>query len=215
MAIAFDSASSGASDTGTSLLISHTCSGSDRLLVAFSYTNNLGATGISSITFNGASFTRINGVAIGSTGVELWYLVNPSTGTFDVTYTYSASNNKNGAVASYTGVAQSGQPDANNTGSVNPGTSLSVSVTTVADNCWLIGGFAPVQLSPNAGTTQRTAANNVDIYDSNGPKTPPGSYSLGGTFASSNNMGAIASFAPAAAAAAETRRLDLTLLGVG
>ncbi|MGE5832656.1 MAG: DUF2341 domain-containing protein, partial [Methanomicrobiales archaeon] len=118
--IAVDSTASGASGNSTSTLsISHTTSGSNRLmLVGVSlqdsdtswndYTNKVN---VSSISYNGKSLSRV-GYALNADDarVEIWRLIAPDTGTYNVIITLNQSLHNNGyivgGVMTFTGVDQ-------------------------------------------------------------------------------------------------------------
>lgn len=107
-------------------------------------------------------------------------LLAPSTGTQDLVCTRSGTTYIGRQVAFYEGVKQSGLPDAFNANSRAGTGTLDTSVTTVADNCWLVGYGKSASGNPSAGTatTQRESASGFGVYDSNGAKTPAGSYAL-------------------------------------
>lgn len=187
------------------------------------YQGDLGVSGsdkITGITYNGVALTQI-GVSIQNTRyIGFYYLLNPASGSNTVTLTGSSSAVIEAYSGSYTGVNQSGQPDANTSNNngqlpVTGGSSLTVTVTTVADNDWLIMNAFSFQdgISAGANTFNRSGVNN-GIYDSNGAKTPPGSFSLAVTTAGVTNVSEImAAFSPAGAVVASVRLF--TLLGVG
>lgn len=131
MPIALDSAVNGPQGTATSWTWSHTCSGVERILFVFGHQ----ISNISGITYNGVSMT-----AIGATGdVNLWYLVNPSTGANNIVASGSSAYSRF-CSASYTGVDQVNPINAS--AGVSPGTVSTITgtlTTTVAD-CWLVMG---------------------------------------------------------------------------
>lgn len=207
MAIAFDSATAGINNaTGVnSLSFSHTVgSGSNRLLFLLVGFGNDGGDVVNTPTYNGVSMTLVTKVNSDGTGrfLYLFALVAPTSGSNTVAITTSGSVNVLSAVAmGYSGAQQSTTMDASgiNTGT---GTSISKSITTVADNCWLAGGVWMNSDSITAGastTVRATSAGDGRIagIDSNAAKTPPGSYSL--TTNGNNDVNGIivASFAPA------------------
>jgi hypothetical protein len=129
----------------------------------------------------------------------LYYLLNPATGSHTISIGFGGTSPTcNAGAVSWTGVAQSGQPDAvaGNTGSsLNP----SVTVTTSADNCWVVGVLIDSG-SPTAGLTNRyTGAVNtqyISFQDTNGVKHPAGGQSVNWTDASLTWGIQAASFAP-------------------
>jgi len=213
MAIAFG-AITGASNSGTSLTFSSpNVSGSDTLGLV-SFTRDVASNPVTNVTWNGTAMTFIdyqfdNFGANGSTGVGLWYILNPTAGVTNVVV--SASNGSNRAKAAfYTGVKQTGQPDASNKGNVPNGTTnLALTVTTVADNSWsiLVGrdinGNA-LQSVSNATIRVPSTDNAIGFFDSNSDITPAGNFTMTVKTASGSfpKNGVIASFAPAVSAPA-------------
>lgn len=89
MAVAFDTINT-FSDTGTAgpHVKSHTCSGSDRLLVVciqFYHTASV----VSALTYNGVALTKLGSFSDFNYNSEIWYLVAPATGANDVSLTFS------------------------------------------------------------------------------------------------------------------------------
>lgn len=170
MAIAYDSSSSGSASSAGSVTVSHTCSGSDRLLIACISSVVPGDT-VTSVTYNGVSMTLVDKVPTQS-NVEtyMYYLLGPATGTNDIVVTSSATPLiLLCAAASYTGVLQSGFPDAQSS-DIGAGASMTGTVTTVATGCWMVmsayGNSAG--LSAGSGATQRAVTTRQGVFDSNG-----------------------------------------------
>lgn len=213
MAIALDNSAQSSNLSGSSTSFSYTCTGSNLILIVGVQTT-VNQT-VSSITYNGVGLTQIATKATPNSarGVDLWYLINPATGsnTLAVNLGGAVSNWFSVSVASYTGVKQTGQPDASGSSSANSGlTDVTQSVTTTANNCWLVGIMSNANsLNPTAdsGTTLRQSLYNRSgngyegfYLDSNGAKTPAGSYALGVTADSGGGTIIVASIAPSAAA---------------
>jgi len=112
MAIAFDASSE--HDTGgtipTGFSFSHTCSGTERLLLVWVIDIGSNDTAVTGITYNGDAMTRLGEVSDGSNVVEGWYLVNPDTGTNTVSVSQSAGRRSVAYGLSYTGCSGT-QPD--------------------------------------------------------------------------------------------------------
>ncbi len=203
MAIALDtSVDGGLVNPGTSITWAHTCSGINRILFVTAF-GNIGTDVITGATYGGVAMSLVNKIQCPTDRwVYLFSLINPLTGANNVVVSASGSIAIAGQSASYTGVKQTGQPDANNTGTaVKPATSITVSVTTGANNDWTVfGGKNDVLGAMTAGTgsTVRQAANGLGLFDSNGAITPAGSYSMTvNTGATPADFGmVIASFAP-------------------
>lgn len=206
--IAFDSSGGGLTTTLGNLTFSHTCSGTDRILFVGCWGGQSGKTaGITGVTYNGVAMTEIlSTVPTGPTVLiqKLFYLVNPSTGTNNVVVTRTGTGIYTwGHSVSYTGASQTGVPDASSV-TTNTGTSITGTVTTVADNSWLVGFVTDegsATLTAGAGTVKRNDQVGWSaIADSNSAKTPAGSDSLViSSSASHAHTFQVASFKPAVA----------------
>jgi hypothetical protein len=111
-------------------------------------------------------------------------LLNPASGANNISISWSGGNTTmQGIGASYTGVLQSGLPDATATKNQNSGSTISHTITTVADNCW-VAAFVRASadsISANSNITMRTdtaSANESAWGDSNGAVTPAGNYTM-------------------------------------
>lgn len=172
MAIAFDAKSqAGPFTSGATQSVTQTCTGSNLILIAgVTYTGS-----ISAATYNSVAMTLLAARTINGQNYAMYYLVNPSTGSNNLSFT--SSGVVLGLVgASYTGAKQTGQPDSTNN-SQTAGSSATVTDTIINTNCWLIGiggaqgtGFSTF----SSGDTERTqvvdAPNDwgLDISDKNG-----------------------------------------------
>lgn len=205
MAIAFDAATNnGTCGASSPITWSHTCTGNNLILFVTAYTG-AGNDNVTAVSYNSVALTKITSqVSAGSTAaLSLWYLFAPATGTHTVSVTFSSSPGSGHAV-SYTGALQSSVPDSFNSGTAAGGGTLTVSTTTVKNNCWLTGGF--IVESNDAGAGANTTIRNYDVdgthhtggcggtCDSNVAETPAGSFSLAIT-GTARTM-AVASFAP-------------------
>lgn len=196
MAIAFNAAADGGNTVGN-LTFSYTSgSGSNRLLVVGIVGDSpiagggLNADDITSVTYAGVAMTLAIKLAPGTHPFNRWlylyYLLAPATGSNNVVISISGSHFVGAGAADYTGVKQSSQPDAT-TSQIGAGavTSLTTSITTIADNSWaiLVENSYDANAAPNAGTgaTRRTFDATFGawgIFDSNAAITPAGSYSM-------------------------------------
>ena len=210
MAIVFDAASSNSiiNSSSTSITTAHTCTGSNLILFVSIATFDV-ATGtpVSGITYAGVAMTKIAEVTpqVDDVKTSLWYLIAPATGANNIVASFSAQTYIWTAAASYTGALQSGVPDASSSG-VGTGTSISGTVTTIADNCWTVMDAYALEAghTNGAGTTIRATSptnGRVSIADSNAAKTPAGSVTLAVNCTSGALGHVIASFAPALASA--------------
>jgi len=216
--IAFDVASEAFSNSAQTLAWSHTCSGANRRLWVAVMT--LSGRSVSTVTFNGTNLTALTRSA-GGQPVQLWFLDAPSTGTHSIVVSIGTPNSYiYAAAASYTGVRQTGTADSQNTQSV-VGSSVSTSVTTVEDNSWVIlcarnDSSGDTNASTNSTERAAGASGTVQLYDSNSPVTPAGSFSMtvtnGGSYQTTIAM---ASFAPVSNSPVPVRSSQFTMLGVG
>lgn len=219
MAIAFDAATNGGALAASPKTFSHTVTGSSTFLWVIA--RHVQSTDVvTGITYNSVAMTKATfeppDAGVNYYALSMWYLANPSTGSNTVSITTS-SGTVSGYAVSYTGVA--GGYDASNHGNVSATTTVTGTVTTVADNCWAVMAFSEGDGASSAGTNFTTRINDTAqlIGDSNAAITPAGMYSMSGTWGSSATAGwVMGSMSPAAAPAGTTRDARaLTLLGVG
>lgn len=180
MPIAFDAATNGGSATTTSLTFAHTTSGSDRVLIVNAVVEQ-GADDITDISYNGVPMTRVDFGNQGGFTVYMYILVAPALGTNNVVVTLNTNIFVAANAISYTGCAQTGQPDNFTKQLTNSNTTQTTSLVTVVDNCWTVLSSCGYTLPPVAGTgsTSRGLNNNaMNYYDSNAAITPAGSYSM-------------------------------------
>jgi len=102
-----------ASTANASLTISHTTSGSNRLMLVGISINNDNLETVSSITYNGVALSLVGFVDHQGGGgddsrVEIWKLVDPAVGTFNIVITFSAGLKRYAVagVTTFTGVDQ-------------------------------------------------------------------------------------------------------------
>lgn len=206
MAIAYDSSSGNGANIST-LAYSHTCSGSDRVLVM----GVTFATGVSisgTPTYNGVAMTQIGSVIAASGAVfsntYFFYLVAPDTGAHNVSITASSSNYIYSSAISYTGVDQTNPIDASGSFTQAASTSITKSITTTADNCWLssftVSGTAN-SISAGTNVTQRQSIGPgwCASGDTNAAQTPAGSYGQTWTGASDSRALFVAALKPVSA----------------
>ncbi len=135
--IAFDAASS-SSGSGSPFTWSHTCTGSNLVLVVALWA----AAGdvVSAVTYNSIAMTQVAktvGAALGEN--YLYILVNPSTGANTISVTHTSSNIM-AAAASYKNASASSQPDAQTSNNSGAATTYAESLTSIADGTWHISG---------------------------------------------------------------------------
>ena len=159
MAIALDTTTQGTTTSTSPLTWNHTCTGSNLVLIVGVAVSAVSADpNCSGVTYNGTSLTLLGSKrAVFIYGqVSLWYLLNPSTGSNQVSVAFSGTTDKSchAGATSWTGVAQTGQPDAV-AGSTATTQNPSVTVTTVADNCWCIGIVGQNAITISSSLTER------------------------------------------------------------
>lgn len=172
MAIAFDAvANSTTSFSGTGSY-SHTCTGTNLILVlSLVFANNVNAT-TSSPTYNGVAMTQA-ATFTGNAKVQVWYLVNPATGSHTVSIPTNAGGGANVVTAetvSLTGVSQTSPIGATGTGTTASGSSISASVTTTTPNSYLVDSastFSSGSPSLTATGTNQTSRNGITYSSSN------------------------------------------------
>ena len=179
MAIEYNSsASSGfATTNATSITWSHSCSGTDRILIVGCLDSSSSTT---SATYNGVSMTKIDELLItGNESIYLFYLLNPPEGTYNCVVS-GGSAKRGGMSTSFTGVKQSSQPNSSNKGVSSSTKSLTISTTTTDDNCWLVGiGYSGNELLAGTNTTLRGSSTKYcRMLDTNSQQTPAGSKSM-------------------------------------
>lgn len=215
-AIAFD-ATSGV-QTNTSNSLSHTCTGSN-LLLAVEVTGDLVTDTLTDLTYN--SVSMFSSIVKVNYSTDRWsylgVLANPSSGANNITETGSTFRNIAGV--SYTGCAQTGQPDSKaskdqSTG--GPFTTQAVTTTVVAANCWLVGMTRGSSgMAAGSGTTLRGTPTGAEQMADSNATVGTGSQSLNYTYSSGNMVGLVASIAPVAAAATAVFTPQLLTQNVG
>lgn len=215
-AIAVDVADTGTATSTSPLTWSHTCTGSNVLLaIGDSIIGNAG--GASAVTYAAAAATKAvsisgSGTVSGGNFSEVWFKGSAATGANTVSVTFPTASSVDTGAVSYTGAQSGSTKDASNSTSTNVTGTVATSVTTVANNCWVIGcgtisgGTSPVWSAPTQTSRWLTNTSRNAGQDNNAPKTPAGAVSIGwtaGGTASTSYVGTIAaaSFAPGAGVA--------------
>ena len=207
MAIAFSQVTTALSNNGSNTAHSYTGNGLGSVTavsngIAFVLMDSAGlSTDPTSVTWGGVAMTKlgtINQVTRGNTQ-SLWYVLNPASGAVTVTDTYAANNAPNMAWAIWSGVNQTA-PEASNTGSITATNNLTVSVTTVTANAWVISAFTNNAGNGVAGANTTSRFGNVLSFgDTNAPVVTPSSQGQSWSLAGSSNWtGFSVSLAPSA-----------------
>lgn len=227
MAIAFDASSSIFNNYANTATWSHTCAGTDRILLV-----GLGMLGDAppthpavSVTYNGVALTRIRFDNNTGTHTELWYLTNPAAGTASILVTHDGTFTTSwfvGMGRSYTGVHQT-TPILVQGSNATIG-SLLTSLTTPETDTMIVDvatkydtTTALVARAGQTATIVSTGGAGWGLYTAMSHKAAPtaGVVTTGYTYADSNDgvMSAIA-LKQSAVSVGSTAR-NLTLLGVG
>lgn len=141
MAVAFDAKSFGVATSGTTITISHIVGGANRALLVFAGNqDNIAASGV---TYSGVALTAI---ANASTRASLlgkwWYLIAPAVGTANIVVTFASAVSQAGAAGlSFTGVKQSGIPEAeaDSNGFPSSTATQTTNITTITNNALVVG----------------------------------------------------------------------------
>lgn len=205
MAIAHDASSNAGNSVGTATTFtwSHTCTGSNLLLAVRIVTRSNGGTGNGHptiVTYNGVSLTEgaHRSPQLGDnptfTYIGIWYLKAPATGANTISVTISEAGTGGATYASadsFTGVDQTTPIDSAGGTSSNTGTPVTISVTTVNANAWIVDAATVNQISgsgtitpnsPQAGGYTSSLANPATLSTSyQGPIVTPASTTDGYT----------------------------------
>ncbi len=199
MSVVFDNATLN-SGTASGANFSYTTgSSSNRFMVLEILVNN--SITASSVTYNGVACSLVDSTNTGAGGqaMHLFYLINPDSGTNNVVVTTSDTSSWEGMVATYSSSAQMA-PEASAKANTQS-SPVTATVTTISDNAWVVGMFRNTTgtFSAGANTVLRGGATGINIADTNGDQTPPGSHDLNISFNGGGVCGWIAiSLAPAA-----------------
>jgi hypothetical protein len=163
--------------------VSHTTSGTERLmLVGISFDPNNDEI-VSSVTYNGTSLSPVGSATYSNdTRVEIWQLVAPDTGSYDVVITFD-KNLAYGAVAgvmTYTGVNQAtplGTFVGANGSSAGPAT---VNVSSAADELVFdtVACETCTSLTVGGGQTERWNLSQAEYYAMGAGSTEPGAVTV-------------------------------------
>ena len=172
MAIAVDSTSSGyvtSADSGTSFNVSHTCTGSNLVLVVIvSQTDGVGTN--PSVTYNGVAMTLVDSID-SSMASFIFALVNPATGTHNITVTKAASTNVAAANVSFNGA---GGYSAHSAASANNASAASVTVNTATTGNGYVAAGA---IANDVGITMTYAGSGTQFVNTDtGPQIFTGAY---------------------------------------
>lgn len=225
MAIAFDVA---ASDAAGALSWSHTCTGTNLILVVGVQFRDTTPASVTGITYNSVPLTKIDAVTNATTldtTAELWYLVAPAAGAHTIAVTTNPVTPLRASAGSmsFTGVDQTAAAiDAHLTLTGTTATP-SMSITSVANNCVPVislGSRNATAITPGTGTTEEydvTAGTSQRGWGAfRAAVTPAGSSTFAPTLGGAADWSAcLATLKPAATGVANTSSLTGTLSFTG
>lgn len=186
---ATSSGQTGSQGNPNSLTISHSYSGTGVNRILLVTIASTGSTPVTTVTYNTLSLKKLGEKANGATKAEIWYLINPPTGIYNVVINWSGTLECSAGVITMSNVDQ---VEPFGTGATNSGTSDSPTSLTVPSQVGDIvidiiakNGQDPSAVSPQTsifsfgtnsikcGSSYKTAtANNTSMawtYNGNGP----------------------------------------------
>lgn len=153
----------------TSFSWNHTVTTIDNTIIVIGVaTRNVGAGefGVSNVTYGGYSCTQIREdeyFQSASKSSALFYLVDPPSGSNAVVVTFEGQVYRaNGGAVSMTGVHQISPINAHNGVAGSTGTSVSTSITTTVDDCWIIDSLCVRSPSSTSTSSQTQRWNYLD-----------------------------------------------------
>lgn len=154
MAVAFSSASTNGGSG--SITQPHTCGGSDRILIV-AFCDWIGVdTNILTVNpkYNGVDMTQHATHAFNTGRAEFWYLINPDSGTHDITYSNSGPSAMN--AASFNGVDTGGPFGTVQAATGGSATPTSASIVIPTDDMWVdvLGILCGAGCTANGSFTQ-------------------------------------------------------------
>ena len=195
MAIAYDAVSV-LGESSNQITISHTCTGSNLVLIVGIMDKTDAAEQCTGVTYDGDAMTKIDSIR-GGDGIgrwlSLWYKIAPSTGANNIVASFNDAGYHRCQGVSYTGCRQSDVPENSSTQTTGADAAYDHSLTSAFLDCWHI--FFPKNdtgtHAAGTGTTLRGVATDSNIMDSNSAKNPAGSVTLQATHGSSPKWGSI------------------------
>lgn len=153
MAVTLDATSGSQNTTGTTLTVSHTCSGDNRILIVGAATSGIPT----SITYAGVSMTKLGEHTEGGQNTSLWALAAPATGANDIVMTVPFADNKILMACSFNGSNGTTGTYASAGGtSTTPSVTVSGAVGDMIIDCVMHAGDNPqATIAPDASQTER------------------------------------------------------------
>lgn len=178
MAIAFDASVSGPAGGAGPHTTAMATSGSNVVAVTGVLTNGAGTP---TVTYNGSSLSPFGArQQAGTSGyfVQLWALaIGAGSGSHNFVVTAGSGNTDMYPVhASYAGCAQTGIPDAVTAGNDATHANFAASLTTITNQCWVLGFTYDVAGTPHAAGASTTLRQNnsftgCQFWDSNAARS--------------------------------------------
>lgn len=173
--------------------------GTNHGMVCMAFTN-AGSDVMTGVSFNGANATKIGSWnTTGGQWLSMWRIEGYTAANTNVVFTTSSATDAEGHIIEYTGVDQINMSDVTPTQNAGTG-NLVASLTTTTDNSWLVSMARNSTWGPMTASTGTTLRNTGAIFssgDSNGAKTPTGSYSMQWNAVSGNSYIYLAVVKPA------------------
>jgi hypothetical protein len=173
-------------DTCSTCTVAHSVAGSNKILLVGVSIHD--TTAVSSVTYSGQSLTNIRSDQVTSDDrrSELWYMIDPPSGTADVVVTLGAVETVVIGVQSFNGIHQSSPINTHNGASdASATTHPSASLTTTVDDALIVDVVATVQgtMTADASQTERWDLVKAQLAGSGSTKqtTASGSYSMSWT----------------------------------
>lgn len=200
MAIAYDASSFFKGNSVTSDSWSHTCAGSDRILIVAIGSGDSPTQLTTSVTYNGVAMTEIADVQGGDYAhVSLHYLVAPATGANTIAFTLAGAQSEVCCVASsYTGVDQSVPVGTHQSAGGTSATAAAPAVSSAAGELVVDGVFGADTnlIAVGAGQTMRQEAEDSgNGFGAAGTSDEPGAASVTMSWAINTGLAASPSWA--------------------
>jgi hypothetical protein len=216
--ITSDTSAIGFSSSGTSKSIGYPMgSGSNGILIVATLCNAGDHIDTTATTFSGSAMTFALKENVRQTLWEyIFYEYSPPSGTHNIVVNTDGTTCEiDIGAASYFGVAQSGFPDASQVQGGVSNSSLTMSLTTIADNDWAFMSGGPNNGPCSAGTNATKIQDDLPsgdlcIFDNSGhgAVTPPGSFSMTYSASGATLIGGImVAFAPVGAVVATPKSI--------
>lgn len=166
----------------------HTCSGTNRILLVEVAQIASRSDLITGVTYNGVSMTRTFFLPMANTrsaAIYGYHLTAPSTGTNTISVSKTTTTQTSNQAGSYNGVHQTNPVNIHATHTLFNASSISTTITTTVDDCWMVGMLYNSNFAPSPTNSLTTSyesplqVNGAAMADSNGSLGPAGTYTGG------------------------------------